>query len=172
MDGTDAVMLSAETAIGKYPVLVVQRMADICVGAERQRVTMVSSHRLDTEFETHEEAVAMAAMYAANHYDVRAIVAMTESGRTAKWMSRISSGLPIFAMSRQIGTLRRVTLYRGVYPIFFDIKDGQRGDEAQSDVLKELLRLGVVSKGDAVIVTHGELTGIIGGTNSMKILIV
>jgi pyruvate kinase len=172
MDGTDAVMLSAETAIGKYPVLVVQRMASICVGAERQRVTMVSSHRLDTEFETHEEAVAMAAMYTANHYDVRAIVAMTESGGTAKWMSRISSGLPIFAMSRQIGTLRRVTLYRGVYPIFFDIKDGQRGDEAQSDVLRELLRLGVVSKGDAVIVTQGELTGIIGGTNSMKILIV
>ena len=102
----------------------------------------------------------------------RAIVAMTESGRTAKWMSRISSGLPIFAMSRQLATLRRVTLYRGVYPIYFDIQEGQRGDQAQSEVLSELLRLGVVHKGDAVIVTQGELTGIVGGTNSMKILIV
>lgn len=172
MDGTDAVMLSAETAIGKYPALVVKRMASICAGAERQRATMVSTHRMEAQFETIEEAVAMAAMYTANHYDVRAIVAMTESGRTAKWMSRISSGLPIFAMSRQTTTLRRVTLYRGVYPIFFDIQEGQRGDEAQSEVLDELHRLGVVEKGDAVIVTQGELTGIVGGTNSMKILIV
>ncbi len=172
MDGTDAVMLSAETAIGKYPVTVVERMASICVGAERQRVTMISSLRLDAKFESIEEAVAMAAMYAANHFDVRAIVTMTESGKTAKWMSRISSGLPIFAMSRQIATLRRVTLYRGVYPIYFDIKDGQRGDQAQSDVLRELLRLGVVNEGDSVIVTQGELTGVVGGTNSMKILVV
>ena len=172
MDGTDAVMLSAETAIGKYPALVVERMASICAGAERQRATMVSTHRMEAQFETIEEAVAMAAMYTANHYDVRAIVAMTESGRTAKWMSRISSGLPIFAMSRQTTTLRRVTLYRGVYPIFFDIKEGQRSDQAQSEVLDELHRLGVVNKGDAVIVTQGELTGIVGGTNSMKILIV
>jgi len=172
MDGTDAVMLSAETAIGKYPVVVVQRMASICAGAERQHITMVSSHRLDAEFKTVEEAVAMAAMYTANHYDVQAIVAMTESGRTAKWMSRISSGLPIFAMSRKIVTLRRVTLYRGVYPIYFDIKEGQRSDEDEGDVLMELLRLGVVNKGDAVIVTQGELTGVIGGTNSMKILVV
>ncbi len=172
MDGTDAVMLSAETAIGKYPVTVVERMASICVGAERQRVTMISSLRLDAKFESTEEAVAMAAMYAANHFDVRAIVTMTESGKTAKWMSRISSGLPIFALSRQIATLRRVTLYRGVYPIYFDIKDGQRGDQAQSDVLRELLRLGVVNEGDSVIVTQGELTGVVGGTNSMKILVV
>lgn len=172
MDGTDAVMLSAETAIGKYPVTVVERMASICVGAERQRITMVSKHRLDAEFESVEEAVAMAAMYTANHFNVRAIVAMTESGKTAKWMSRISSGLPIFALSRQIGTLRRVMLYRGVYPIYFDIQDGQRGDQAQSDVLRELLRLGVVNEGDSVIVTQGELTGIVGGTNSMKILVV
>lgn len=172
MDGTDAVMLSAETAIGNYPVETVRRMAGICAGAERQRVTMISSHRLDTQFESTEEAVAMAAMYTANHYNVQAIVAMTESGRTAKWMSRISSGLPILAMSRQLTTLRRVTLYRGVYPIFFDIKEGKRGDEAQSDVLDELHRLGVVKKGDAVIVTQGELTGVVGGTNSMKILFV
>lgn len=172
MDGTDAVMLSAETAIGKYPVEVVARMADICAGAERQHVTMVSTHRIDAQFETIEEAVAMAAMYTANHHAVSAIVAMTESGTTAKWMSRISSGLPIFAMSRQLATLRRVTMYRGVYPIFFNIKEGQRGDEAQSEVLSELNRLGVVAKGDAVIVTQGELTGIVGGTNSMKVLIV
>lgn len=172
MDGTDAVMLSAETAVGRYPVETVRRMAEICIGAERQRVTMVSSHRLDTQFESIEESVAMAAMYTANHHDVSAIVAMTESGRTAKWMSRISSGLPIFAMSRQLATLRRVTLYRGVYPIYFDIQDGQRGDQAQSDVLSELLRRGMVEKGEAVIVTQGELTGIVGGTNSMKVLTV
>ena len=172
MDGTDAVMLSAETAIGKYPVTVVEKMANICAGAERQRITMISSHRMDAEFKSMEEAVAMAAMYTANHFKVRAIVTMTESGTTAKWMSRISSGLPIFALSRQITTLRRVTLYRGVYPIYFDIKDGQRGDEAQGDVLRELLRLGVVNEGDSVIVTQGELTGIAGGTNSMKILVV
>ena len=172
MDGTDAVMLSAETAIGKYPAAVVERMAAICAGAERQRVVMESTHRLDAKFESIEEAVAMAAMYTANHHAVTAIVAMTESGRTAKWMSRISSGLPIFAMSRQLATLRRVTMYRGVYPIFFDVQEGKRSDQAQNEVLSELHRLGVVDKGDAVIVTQGELTGIVGGTNSMKILIV
>ena len=172
MDGTDAVMLSAETAIGKYPAAVVARMAAICAGAERQRVVMESTHRMDAKFESIEEAVAMAAMYTANHHAVTAIVAMTESGTTAKWMSRISSGLPIFAMSRQLATLRRVTMYRGVYPIYFDVQEGQRSDEAQNEVLSELHRLGVVDKGDAVIVTQGELTGIVGGTNSMKILVV
>jgi pyruvate kinase len=171
MDGTDAVMLSAETAIGKHPGRVIKAMDRICRGAERQRSTMISTHRIDARFENVEEAIAMASMYTANHFEVRAIVAMTESGATAKWMSRISSGIPIVAMTSQEATLRRVTLYRGVYPIRLDIDDATSA-EAEREILDELRRLGFVEEGESVIMTRGELTGVAGGTNSMKILLV
>ncbi len=169
LDGTDAVMLSAETAVGKHPSKVVRAMDRICRGAERQRSTLVSSHRLDAWFGNTEEAIAMAAMYTANHLDVAAIVAMTETGSTVRWMSRISSGIPIFAMTRHAATGRRVTLYRGVYPIQLDQPDLDTA-EADGTVLEALRERGVIESGDSVIVTRGEVSGVSGGTNSMKIL--
>ncbi len=169
LDGTDAVMLSAETAIGRHPSKVVHAMDRICRGAERQRSTMVSSHRLDALFGNPEEAIAMAAMYTANHMNVAAIVAMTESGATVRWMSRISSGIPIFAMTRHAATGRRVTLYRGVYPVQLDLHDASAA-EADDSIIEELRSHGVIESGDAIIVTRGDVTGVSGGTNSMKIL--
>jgi pyruvate kinase len=111
----------------------------------------------------------MAAMYTGNHLEVAAIAALTESGSTALWMSRISSGIPIYAMSPDVGTRRKVTLYRGVYPISFEPveTDSQRINQ---EVIDELLRRGAVRDGDLVIITKGDFTGLEGGTNVMKIL--
>ncbi|MCB1877574.1 MAG: pyruvate kinase, partial [Chromatiales bacterium] len=98
MDGTDAVMLSAETAVGKYPAKTVEAMARICQEAEKERTVRTSDHRIDSTFERVDEAIAMATMYTANHLEVKAIAALTESGSTVLWMSRISSGIPIYAL--------------------------------------------------------------------------
>lgn len=169
MDGTDAVMLSAETAAGKYPVKTVEAMARVCLGAEKQRMVQRSKHRLDSHFERVDEAIAMAAMYTANHLHVKAIVALTESGSTALWMSRIRSGIPIFAMTRHERTRRRVTLYRGVYPVTFDILHAD-SSKVLADAANVLVERGIVAEGDYVIFTKGDFTGIAGGTNTMKIV--
>jgi pyruvate kinase len=108
-------------------------------------------------------------MYTARHLDVRAIVALTESGSTALWMSRTRSGIPIYAFSRQGSTRRRVTLYRGVYPIDFDVTD-THPDVLYPTIFSVLLRRGLAQEGDLVIITKGELRGVKGGTNTMKIL--
>ncbi|MBT8135784.1 MAG: pyruvate kinase [Gammaproteobacteria bacterium] len=171
IDGTDAVMLSQETAIGKYPVKVIETVERVCLGAERRRETQISGHRIDALFETTDEAIAMATMYIANHFDVEAIFALTESGSTALWMSRIRSGIPIFALTRHEATRRRATLYRGVYPVDFDVLQAQPGRVGEY-VLSQMLKSGVVSKGDRVIFTRGDLSGISGGTNTMKIAVV
>ncbi|HET7922399.1 MAG TPA: pyruvate kinase [Gammaproteobacteria bacterium] len=171
MDGTDAVMLSAETATGKYPVKTVEAMARVCQGAEKQRMTQRSRHRMDQHFSKVDEAIAMATMYTANHLDVKAILALTESGSTALWMSRIRSGIPIFAMTRHEATRRRVTLYRGVYPVAFDVMH-TNPDHVLRDAAAELKRRGQVAAGDMVICTKGEFSGVTGGTNSLKILLV
>jgi pyruvate kinase len=162
-------MLSGETAVGAYPVEAVKAMADTCLGAEKHRVTQVSRHRIDVRFRYVDEAIAMAAMYVANHLDVRAIVALTESGSTALWMSRIRSGIPIFALTRHEATRRRVKLYRGVYPVFFDVvhTDPARIVDA---IVQTMLERNVVAPGDQVIFTQGELSGVQGGTNTMKIV--
>src|SRR5690606_27057974 len=169
MDGTDAVMLSAETAAGRYPVKVIQAMARVCEGAEKQRMTQRSKHRIGGHFERIDEAIAMASMYTANHLDVRAIVALTESGSTALWMSRIRSGIPIYALTRHEATRRRVTLYRGVYPVAFDITHTDPGKVLVS-AADVLLRRGAVDNNDLLIFTKGDFTGIAGGTNAMTIL--
>lgn len=169
MDGTDAVMLSGETAAGKYPVKVVEAMARVCVGAEKQRMMHRSRHRIDSRFERVDEAIAMAAMYTANHLDAKAIIALTESGSTALWMSRIRSGIPIYAMTRHESTRRRITLYRGVYAVPFDVMHAHP-KQVLADAVDVLLERGAVEKGDNVIVTKGDFTGIAGGTNSMKIM--
>jgi len=169
LDGTDAVMLSGETAAGKYPAKVVEAMGRICEEAEKARSTRVSDHRVDLTFGRVDEAVAMAAMYTANHLKVDGIAAMTESGSTPLWMSRISSGIPIYALTQHEQTKRRMTLYRGVYPMSInidDIKQYQLSAHAQ----KVLLEKDVVYKDDLIVITKGDKVGIDGGTNSMKIV--
>jgi pyruvate kinase len=169
LDGTDAVMLSAETAIGKHPVAVIEAADRICREAEKQHSVRTSHHRIDSRFERVDEAVAMAAMYTANHLAVAAVAALTESGSTPLWMSRINSGLPIYAMSAHRETLRRVTLYRGVHPVLF-APGSSSHPQVNKAAVGELLRLGAVRAGDLVIITKGDLTGVHGGTNAMKIV--
>ncbi len=168
-DGTDAVMLSAETAAGKYPAKAVEAMDRICRVAEKQRLTTRSDHRINTRFKKVDEAVALSTMYAANHLKVKAIAALTESGSTPLWMSRISSGIPIYALTSHVGTRRKVTLYRGVYPISFST-DTRDQAAINIEAVDELKRRGVVRDGDLVILTKGDLMGQLGGTNAMKIL--
>ena len=169
LDGTDAVMLSAETASGKYPDLVIAAMDRICLEAEKQREVTRSEHRLHTTFNRVDEAIAMATMYTANHLHVKAIAALTESGSTALWMSRISSGIPIFALTEHVETRRKVTLYRGVYPVSFEPTTRDHA-EVNREAVDELLRRGSVRDGDLVIITKGDMMGVLGGTNAMKIV--
>jgi len=169
IDGTDAVMLSGETSIGMFPSKVVEHMARICEETEKQRATRVSDHRINQRFERIDEAIAMSTMYAANHIGAKAIAALTETGSTTLWMSRISSGIPIFAFTRNVSTMRRAKLYRGVYPIFFDITHTDPL-EANRQIINILFERGVVNEGDVVIITKGDLSGHRGGTNNMKIV--
>ena len=168
-DGTDAVMLSAETAAGKYPAKAVAAMDRICREAEKQKVTTLSDHRINTRFEKVDEAIAMASMYTANHLGVKAIAALTESGSTPLWMSRISSSIPIYALTSHIETRRKVTLYRGVYPVNFE-KPNTDHVQVNIEALKVLKELGVVEDGDLVLLTKGDLMGTMGGTNVMKVI--
>ena len=170
LDGTDAVMLSAETATGKYPVKAVAAMAEVIQGAETYHLSQSRPReRSDITFTQTEEAIAHAVMYTANHLNVRAIVALTESGATTLWMSRLRSDIPIYAFTRHEGTRRRVTLYRGVYPVSFDVQPNDDVPLAQR-VFDMLLDLRIVDEGDQVILTKGDLSGVQGGTNSMQIL--
>ncbi len=171
MDGTDAVMLSAETATGRYPVKAVQAMAQVIEGAEKYQLQHSRTrHRVEGYFKGTEEAIAMAVMYTANHMKVRVIVALTESGATPLWMSRIRSDIPIYAFTRHESTQRRVTLYRGVYPVIFDVTNYKTNPELYNAIFARLLELKLVQPGDYVILTKGELSGVQGGTNSMQIL--
>jgi len=169
IDGTDAVMLSEETAVGRYPVEAVAAMARICEGAERQREAITGGFRPDEAFTRVDESIAMAAIYIANRLPVKAIAAMTESGDTALWMSRARSGIPIYAMTPHRQTLRRVTLYRGVYPVAFT-PVGNDHALINRALIEVLRREGVVATGDRVIATKGDLTGVHGGTSALKIL--
>ncbi len=170
LDGTDAVMLSAETAAGEYPVETVCAMARICRNAEQQLDAMRSQHRMNQMFERVDEAIAMATMYTANHLNVRAIAALTESGSTALWMSRISSGIPIYSLSTHQRTNRKVSMYRGVTPVDFPVIEENNHAAANQIAIDVLLNEGVVTDGDLVIITKGDLMGTGGGTNAMKIV--
>lgn len=170
LDGTDAVMLSGETAVGRYPAKVIKAMGRICVQAELQTSTLRSDHRVDLTFGRVDEAIAMATMYTANHLDVRAIASLTESGATALWMSRISSGIPVYALTRNQATQRKVTLYRGVYPMNIDF-DKLSPSTVGRSVVAMLREKGIAAEGDRIIMTRGDLLGDKrGGTNSMKIV--
>ncbi len=169
IDGTDAVMLSAETATGKHVAKVIEAMDRICRGAERQRIEMAVERRSAVNFKRVDEAIAKATMYTANHTGVKAIAALTESGATPLWMSRISSGIPIYALTRHVETRRKVTLYRGVYPVSFDVTTTDHR-QVNREAIDELMRRGAVRDGDLVIITKGDLMGVHGGTNAMKMI--
>lgn len=170
LDGTDAVMLSGETAVGKYPAKTVRAMGRICEHAEQQIIAMTSDHRIDLTFGRVDEAIAMATMYTANHVKTDAIASLTESGATVLWMSRISSGIPIYALTPSFETLRKVTLYRGVYPVTVEF-DKIGPYNVTDDILKLLKQKKIVRSGDRVIITRGDLLGEdSGGSNLMKIV--
>jgi pyruvate kinase len=170
LDGTDAVMLSAETAAGKYPTETVRAMARVCDGAEKHPSIQISKHRMDVTFTEISETIALSAMYAANHLEgIKAIITLTESGYTAKLMSRITSPQPIYALSRHNKTLNKMALYRGVYPAFFDSTtlSGQSLADAAIETIK--VKAGLKS-GDLVIMTHGDVMETIGASNTCKIV--
>ncbi|MFZ9035246.1 MAG: pyruvate kinase [Francisellaceae bacterium] len=170
LDGTDVVMLSAESAAGQYPVETVAAMARVCEAAEASRlVDIVSKDHIPENYERVDEAVATSAVYLANHLKVKAIISLTESGSTALWMSRINSELPIYAMSRNKTTLGRMTLYRGVVPIEFDSTRMARF-YVNREASLELEKRGVVKEGDWLILTSGDHMGLHGGTNKIKVI--
>jgi pyruvate kinase len=170
LDGTDAVMLSGESAVGKYPTRAVEAMAEVIEGAEKYQLTRTRGRdRFEGMIDSTDRAIARAVMFTANHMDVEAIVALTESGSTPLWMSRIRSDIPIFAFTRHEQTRRRVALYRGVYPIPFGMAP-QNPAELYRAISRELLDRRYVKPGDQLIMTQGELSGVSGGTNTMKIL--
>jgi len=170
LDGTDAVMLSAETAAGEYPINAVKTMVEVCIEAEKNPTAAVSRHRLNEEFEDIDETIALSAMYAANHLGVKVVASLTESGKTALWMSRISSNIAIFAMSENDNTLSTVTLYRGVYPCSMGKQSASSWDKVNEAVVDALIKNEVVSDGDLVVLTKGMHKFSTGGTNLMKIL--
>jgi pyruvate kinase len=170
LDGTDAVMLSGETAVGDYPVETVKSMSSVCKGAEKMPSLNASTHRLDRVFPDEAETIAMATMYSANHMEgVTAMISLTESGRTTLLMSRLSSGLPIFALSRNEKTLNKLALYRGVTPVYFnETVDG--GLDSAELAIEALKSEGYVETGDLVIITQGDFKDSVGTTNCMRIL--
>ena len=167
-DGTDAVMLSAETASGDYPDLAVKAMAQVCLEAEKYPREK-SKHRLHERFGRIDETIALSAMYAANHLGVRAIGSLTETGSTPLWMSRISSGIPIYALTAHEKTCRRVTLFRGVYPISFNPVGIVDHAVLNRAIVEEFMQRGLADADDIIILTKGDLMGAKGGTNAMKI---
>ena len=169
LDGSDAVMLSAETAVGRHPVKVVETMHRICLGAERYSDRTGAPGQLNVRFQRIDQAIAMAAMFMARNVRVHAIVALTESGSTAQWLSRVQSPVPIYALSPNVSSRRRMALFRDVYPVAHH-PDGQNMDRAISEVLRLLYRLGHVHAGDRVIVTMGERIGDQGGTNTLRLV--
>lgn len=171
LDHADAVMCSAETATGEFPIETIEAMDRVCRVVERQPQTKQSKHRVECEFQRIDEAIAMATIYTANHFAMRAVVALTESGATPLWMSRIRTGLPIYGLSRFPRSLGKMTLYRGVYPIYFDVTTCTR-DEVNPKSIDILVEKKLLKEGDRVILTKGDHMGRSGGSNAMKILVV
>lgn len=170
LDGTDAVMLSAETAAGDYPVETIRAMNRLCLGAERERAAQQSQHRIHEGFTRIDETLALSAMYAANHLSgVVAIACLTASGYTPLIASRIRSGLPIVALAETPMVQRRMALYRGVVSLVFDSSRFPL-TEINAGAIQELVDRGLADKGDHVILTRGDHMNAHGGTNTMKII--
>ncbi|WP_439133997.1 pyruvate kinase [Pseudomaricurvus sp.] len=170
LDGTDAVMLSAETAAGSFPVEAVEAMDRVIRGAEKQPSAMISKHRLHESFDNIDETIALAAMYTANHLEgVKAIISFTETGRTPLYMTRIDSGLSVFAFTDHKRTESRLAMYRSVVPVTFDTSNFAP-EQLNQAVVDELVRREVVATGDLVIISKGDFLNVHGGTNTMKIV--
>ncbi|MEI2456427.1 pyruvate kinase [Lysobacter firmicutimachus] len=169
IDGTDAVMLSQESAAGRYPVKAVEAMSRICLGAERQFDHDTDFEAAPRNLERADQAIAMAAMFLTEHIGVRAIVAMTESGGTARFLSRFRSNAPIYAFSRHAGARRRMALMRDVYPIDFDSRGLASRDAARSAV-KQLFDTGKLAQDERVIFTSGDTMEQHGATNTLRLL--
>lgn len=169
LDGTDAVMLSAETAAGDFPVQTVEAMARICVEAEKTVDVSLEKHFLDRVFTRIDQSIAMAALFAANHLKVKAIAALTESGSTALWMSRLNAGVPIYALTQDTHTRYKVCIFKGVYPVLMP-QTGHDRDDLLQEAERQLIGAGAVEPGDLIALTIGEPIGTPGGTNTLKIV--
>ena len=167
--GVDAVMLSAETAIGNYPIDVIQEVSRICEAAEKTNRKNLKINRTETNFRKVDQTIAMAAVYCAGKSNIKAIATLTETGSTPLWMSRIESTIPIYAMTKNDRTSRRICLLKGVYSIKLDDIEYVHA-KANKQVVDLMLEKGAVKKGDFVIITKGDLMGTSGGTNAMKIV--
>jgi len=169
IDGTDAVMLSAESAAGRYPVRSVEALVRICLGAERQFAHDTDFEKAPRNLDRADQAIAMAAMFLSEHIGVRAIVAMTESGGTARFLSRFRSPSLVFALSRHDGARRRMALMRGVMPIAFDSR-GMASRDAARSTIQLLFNEGMLAADDKVIFTSGDTMEQRGATNTMRLL--
>ena len=168
LDGTDAVMTSAETASGRYPVETVEAMAAICLEAEKSEDYKLDADFLNVTFTRIDQSIAYGALFTAYHLRVKAIVALTESGSTALWMSRHNIDIPIFAMTPSIATQRKAALYRNVST--FEMAQSTDREAVLKKAQDLLLAKGIVQKGDMIVVTWGEPMGQVGGTNALKIM--
>jgi pyruvate kinase len=169
LDGTDAVMLSAETATGKFPVETIDSMSRICAVAEQSAPVTLDRDFLDRVFVRIDQSIAMAALFTAYHLKVKAIASLTESGSTALWMSRLNCGVPIYALTSQTATRYRCSLFRDTYPLSVRYIGHDR-EELLQEAEKVLLENGAVQAGDLIVLTIGEPIGKSGGTNTMKIV--
>ncbi|HEX9276640.1 MAG TPA: pyruvate kinase [Casimicrobiaceae bacterium] len=168
LDGTDAVMLSAETAAGRYPVETIEAMSQICVEAEKYDIGELDRDFFNRTFTRIDQSVAMAALFTAHHLRVKAIAALTQSGSTALWISRHNCGCPIFALTPEVASQRKMALYRNVRPLYLEqSSDRDQVLRAAEDLL---LEKGQVQRGDLIVLTIGEPMGKSGGTNAMKIV--
>ncbi len=169
LDGTDAVMLSAETASGRFPVEVVEAMSRICLEAEKSAEVALDREVLNRVFTRIDQSIAMAAIWTAYHLNVKAIAALTQSGSTALWMSRLNCGVPVYALTPEVRARNQMTLYREVYPLLMSQTHHDR-DVLLWEAEQVLLDQGVVEFGDLIVLTIGEPIGASGGTNTLKIV--
>ncbi|PKO29311.1 MAG: pyruvate kinase [Betaproteobacteria bacterium HGW-Betaproteobacteria-9] len=167
LDGTDAVMLSAETAAGKYPLETVKEMANICQEAEKAEYSELGNDFQGKKFTRIDQSIAMGALFTAHHLGAKAIVALTDSGSTALWMSRHNVRMPIYAVTSNLTSQRKMTLYRNVRPLLMDTSADR--DTALADAEAHLKARGIVQSGDVYAITVGEPMGQPGGTNTLKI---
>ena len=167
LDGTDAVMTSAETAAGNYPLETVQQMVDICTAAEAAERVELDADFIERQFTRIDQTIAMGALFTAHHLGAKALVALTESGSTALWMSRHRIHIPIYALTSKQSTQRKMALYRNVRPLLMDTSADR--DTALKQAENHLKKRGIVRSGDIYAITCGEPMGSPGGTNMLKI---
>lgn len=169
LDGTDAVMLSAESAAGKFPVETVETMARVCVEAEKSYEVTLDQQMFNRVFNRIDQSIAMSAIWTGYHLKVRAIASLTETGSTVLAMSRIDCGIPVFALTPSLVTLNKMSIYRGVRPILMT-QDKKDRDFILQEAEQTLIERGAVALGDFMVITSGEPMGLSGSTNTLKIV--